>query len=202
VRILKDAASTDELTGLLNRRGFLNAAQQMIARQAQKREPVSALMFDLDHFKSINDRFGHGIGDAALRVFANTIAATMRASDIIGRFGGEEFVALLPGTLSDAKVVAERVRKAFAAAGATVAGHDLNATVSIGAAAAGAGTDIVALLAAADAALYRAKAQGRNRVELAPESEPPAEMPVVFATTGRDCAAAAEAGKLAAEAHA
>jgi diguanylate cyclase (GGDEF)-like protein len=176
--IHKEAAVTDELTGLLNRRGVLQAAQGLIARQAEKREAVSALMFDLDHFKAINDKFGHAIGDKALHLFATTAAVSMRTSDIVGRFGGEEFVALLPGTIADAKVVAERVRRAFETAGVTVGGCDLNATVSIGAAAGQPGTDIVALLAAADAALYRAKANGRNRVETAPAEE----LPVLFAT--------------------
>jgi diguanylate cyclase (GGDEF)-like protein len=178
MRIHKEAAVTDELTGLLNRRGVLQAAQGLIARQAEKREAVSALMFDLDHFKAINDKFGHAIGDKALHLFATTAAVSMRASDIVGRFGGEEFVALLPGNIADAKVVAERVRRAFATAAVTVAGYDLNATVSIGAAAGQPGTDIVALLAAADAALYRAKANGRNRVEIASLED----MPVLFAT--------------------
>jgi diguanylate cyclase (GGDEF)-like protein len=106
----------------------------------------------------------------------------MRASDVVGRFGGEEFVALLPGHFNEARIVAERVRKAFEAAGATVAGYELNATVSVGAACGEPGTDIVALLAAADAALYCAKANGRNRVEFAAEGEPAAGMPTVFAT--------------------
>jgi diguanylate cyclase (GGDEF)-like protein len=181
LRIHKDAAVTDELTGLLNRRGVLQAAQRMIADQAGKREAVTALMFDLDHFKKINDRFGHAVGDKALHVFATTASVSVRATDVIGRFGGEEFVALLPGTLADAKVVGERIRKAFAAAGAMVAGHELNATVSVGAACGTSGTDIVTLLASADAALYRAKANGRNRVELAEGVERPA-MPVLFAT--------------------
>ncbi len=190
LRIHKDAAATDELTGLLNRRGVLAAAAQLIADQARKGECVSALMFDLDHFKKINDRFGHAIGDKALHVFATTASVSTRATDVVGRFGGEEFVALLPGTLVEAKIVAERVRKAFEAAGVTIAGHELNATVSIGAASGPSGTDIVALLAAADAALYRAKANGRNRVELAQEGEKPgenpAEMPTLFATTDAD----------------
>jgi diguanylate cyclase (GGDEF)-like protein len=181
MRIHKDAAMTDELTGLLNRRGVLAAAQGLIAQQARKGAPISALMFDLDHFKSINDTFGHAIGDKALQLFAATASISMRTSDIVGRFGGEEFVALLPGTLSDAKVVAERVRNAFQAAGATVAGCGLHATVSVGAASGEPGTDIIALLAAADAALYRAKANGRNRVELKVEEE----MPVLFATRPR-----------------
>jgi diguanylate cyclase (GGDEF)-like protein len=165
VRIQRDAASTDELTGILNRRGFFAAAQQLVARQAKKREPVSVLMFDLDHFKSINDRYGHAIGDEALRLFAATASSVMRASDVVARFGGEEFVAMLPGSLADARAAAERVRLAFQAAAGTVAGHPLAATVSIGAASAELCADIASLIAAADSALYRAKANGRNRVE-------------------------------------
>jgi diguanylate cyclase (GGDEF)-like protein len=164
-RIHKDAASTDELSGLFNRRGFLQAAQDLVIRQAKKNEPVSVLMFDLDHFKRINDAFGHAMGDEALRLFATTASTNMRASDIIGRFGGEEFVAILPGTLADATIVAERVRKAFELAGVTVAGTPLGATVSVGAASGNADMPVAALLAAADAALYRAKGNGRNRVE-------------------------------------
>jgi diguanylate cyclase (GGDEF)-like protein len=188
MRIHKSAAETDELTGLLNRRGVLQAAQALIAQQAQKGEAVSALMFDLDHFKSINDKFGHAIGDKALQLFATTATVSMRTSDIVGRFGGEEFVALLPGNLAAANIVAERVRKAFETAGVTVAGCNLDATVSVGAASGQPGTDIVALLAAADAALYRAKANGRNRVE----AEPGAEIPVLFATRPRALALRAD----------
>src|SRR5262249_21323277 len=98
VRIHQDAATTDELTGLLNRRGFLQAAQMMIALRAQHNETVGVLMFDLDHFKSVNDRFGHGVGDEALRVFGATVSGSLRASDIVGRLGGAEFAAILPGT--------------------------------------------------------------------------------------------------------
>jgi len=162
-RVLRDAASTDEMTGLLNRRGFFAAAHQLVTRQAKKGEPVSVLMFDLDHFKSINDRFGHPVGDAALRLFAAIASANMRAADVVGRFGGEEFAAVLPGTLADATVAAERVRLAFQAAAGKVAGCRLDATVSIGAASGG--IDVASLIATADAALYRAKSNGRNRVE-------------------------------------
>src|SRR6266849_5281949 len=131
VRILRDAASTDEMTGLLNRRGFFAAAYQLVARQAARRAPVSVLMFDLDHFKSINDRFGHRVGDEALRLFAATASANLRAADVVGRFGGEEFVAILPGNLADAATAAERMRMAFRAAAGTVADCRLDATVSI-----------------------------------------------------------------------
>jgi diguanylate cyclase (GGDEF)-like protein len=165
VRIHKDAASTDELTGILNRRGFLAAAELLLARQAQKKEPVSALLFDLDHFKSVNDRFGHATGDEVLALFATITGTNLRASDVFGRFGGEEFAALLPGNLADAQVAAERVRTAFEAAGAVVAGKPLAATVSVGIACGREGVDVAGLLATADAALYRAKGNGRNRVE-------------------------------------
>jgi diguanylate cyclase (GGDEF)-like protein len=165
VRIQRDAASTDELTGILNRRGFFAAAHQLVARQAKRGEPVSVLMFDLDHFKSINDRYGHAVGDEALRLFGTVAGITMRASDVVARFGGEEFVAMLPGSLADATAAAERVRQAFQAAAGSVAGRPVAATVSVGAASAELCADIASLIAAADGALYRAKANGRNRVE-------------------------------------
>lgn len=159
----KTAAMTDCMTGLFNRRGFLHAADRLIAAQRRKDEAVSVLMFDLDHFKSINDRFGHEAGDDALRAFAITISGTMRSGDIIGRLGGEEFAAILSGDIDKATVAAERVRAAFARAGASIAGYRMNATVSVGAAAAVAGGETVAsLLSRADAALYEAKRSGRN----------------------------------------
>lgn len=167
VRIHKNAASTDELTGLLNRRGFMAAARTIVERFEKKREPVTVLMFDLDHFKRINDRFGHTVGDHTLRLFAMIAGLNMRTSDVLGRLGGEEFVAILPGTVNDAAVPAERVRLAFQAAAVTVADQPIAATVSIGAASGPPGTDIAALIAAADQALYKAKEAGRNRLELA-----------------------------------
>ena len=177
LRTQRDAASTDELTGLLNRRGLLASAQRLIERNAKRQEPVSALMFDLDHFKSINDRFGHRVGDEALRLFAATANAQLRASDLIGRFGGEEFFALLPGTPADAVGAAERVRAAFEAAAVCVGGCNTGATVSVGIAAGAPGTDVASLLIQSDAALYRAKAKGRNRVEVAKQ-----DIPTIFTT--------------------
>jgi diguanylate cyclase (GGDEF)-like protein len=175
VRIHKDAASTDELTGVLNRRGFLSGATLLVERFEKRREPLSVMVFDLDNFKKVNDRFGHAIGDETLRLFASVASINMRASDIFGRFGGEEFVAILPGTVNDAAVAAERVRAAFEAAGVVVADQLLSATVSIGVASGEPGADVISLIAAADRALYRAKDNGRNRVELADErpSAPP-----------------------------
>jgi diguanylate cyclase (GGDEF)-like protein len=165
LRVHKAAASTDPMTGLFNRRGFMEAAELLMARQALRGAPVSVLMFDLDHFKSINDRHGHAVGDEALRVFAATAGANMREDDVVARFGGEEFVAMLPGTMTDAVIAAERVRLAFEAAGRVIGEHPLAATVSIGAACGAPTTSIEYLIREADAALYRAKRNGRNRVE-------------------------------------
>jgi diguanylate cyclase (GGDEF)-like protein len=167
IRIHKDAASLDPLTGLFNRRVFLESAQRLIDDQARGRQPVTLLMFDLDHFKAINDRFGHAVGDKTLQLFARIATANMRVDDIIGRLGGEEFAAVLPGDGDIAAGIAERVRMAFEAAGMVVSGERLNATVSVGAAWTAGDVPIEGVLAEADAALYRAKAAGRNRLELA-----------------------------------
>jgi diguanylate cyclase (GGDEF)-like protein len=166
----KMAASTDPLTGLLNRRGFMELAAMMIQRRAKKGARLSVLMFDLDHFKEINDRFGHAAGDEALRVFSETIQRTMRDGDVIARLGGEEFAALVPASSIEAAIAAERVRSAFEAAGVMIADERMDATVSIGAADADAKEcNIERMLARADAALYQAKKHGRNRVVCAPE---------------------------------
>jgi diguanylate cyclase (GGDEF)-like protein len=161
----KTAAMTDLLTGLFNRRAFLQTAHTLIAQRRRKSLPVSVLLFDLDKFKSINDRFGHAVGDDALRVFAATALANVRATDVIGRLGGEEFAAIIPGNAEEAGLVAERLRAAFQVAGVVISGHEMGATVSIGIATAIPPVEIDALLARSDAALYRAKHNGRNRVE-------------------------------------
>jgi diguanylate cyclase (GGDEF)-like protein len=163
----KTAAMTDQLTGVFNRRAFLDAADRLIAKRARRSQPVSLLLFDLDHFKSINDRFGHAVGDEALKVFARTAVATLRTTDVVARLGGEEFVALIPGSAAEAAVAAERVRVAFLAAGLVIAGREMAATVSTGIASGLPPLEINALLARADRALYRAKANGRNRIEIA-----------------------------------
>jgi diguanylate cyclase (GGDEF)-like protein len=170
VRLYKVAASTDALTGVPNRRGFFDAAGTLMASRTGAMQPVSVLVFDLDHFKSINDRHGHAAGDATLQLFAGVAEKTMRSGDVIGRLGGEEFVALLPGTLADAGIVAERIRSAFAAATLELEGGHAAATVSIGAACGSPGASLDSLIARADAALYRAKANGRNRVEFSDEA--------------------------------
>jgi diguanylate cyclase (GGDEF)-like protein len=170
VRAYKVAAATDALTGLPNRRGFFEAAAAIMEDNKAAMAPVSVLAFDLDHFKSINDNFGHNIGDAMLQLFAGVARKTMRGSDVIGRVGGEEFVAILSGTLAEAAIAAERVRSAFAAATLEPDAHRVPATVSIGVACGSPNAAIELLIARADAALYRAKAKGRDRVELADEA--------------------------------
>ncbi len=135
VHVYRTAACTDHLTGLLNRRALMDNATELCTRQAKRKEPVAVLMFDLDHFKSINDRFGHALGDSVLRLFGQVVRTSTRAHDLIGRFGGEEFVAIVPGGLESASKIAERVRSAFETAGVMVDEHAVGATVSIGTAA-------------------------------------------------------------------
>ncbi len=178
--IHKTAAMTDHLTGMYNRRGFLEAADKLIETQRKLGQPVTVMMFDLDHFKSINDRFGHEIGDEALQAFASTASSSMRIHDIIGRMGGEEFAAILPGGTETAMLVGERVRSAFETRGVEIAGHTMNATVSIGIAESSADVaNVSVLLSRSDRALYAAKASGRNRVcnereaRTAPAESPP-----------------------------
>jgi diguanylate cyclase (GGDEF)-like protein len=169
VRVQRRAASTDPLTGLLNRRAFIESSAVLCKQQVKARGPVTLLMFDLDHFKSINDRFGHATGDEALRVFARSISSALRLDDVIGRLGGEEFAAIVGASAADSVKIAERVRAGFEAAGVTIDGHAIGASVSIGTATAlAADGPIEWLLSRADAALYVAKKNGRNRVEAAP----------------------------------
>jgi diguanylate cyclase (GGDEF)-like protein len=179
-RIHRTAATIDPLTEIFNRRALLEAGRRILGRLAWDKQPVSVLMFDLDHFKKINDRFGHAVGDRALQVFARTAAARLRATDIIGRLGGEEFAAILPATsLLSAAVAAERVRTAFQEAAREIDGLPIAASVSIGAAATEeVDCDIEALLAEADRALYAAKAGGRNRYVLAGSEEDLAAPPM------------------------
>ena len=130
--------------------------------------PVSVLVFDLDHFKAINDRSGHATGDAMLQLFAKVARETLRATDIIGRLGGEEFVALLPSTAAEAAIAAERVRAAFAVASYRPQRPVLSLRRSAsGSHLASPATAIDLLITRADDALYRAKKNGRNRVEIA-----------------------------------
>jgi diguanylate cyclase (GGDEF)-like protein len=127
------------------------------------------MIFDIDHFKSVNDRFGHAAGDDVLRVFAHCVASTLRITDLVGRVGGEEFAALLPCAMDEALVAGERVREAFEASGVAIDDEPLATTVSIGVAGGPANTELEVLMASADTALYQAKRGGRNRVQASTE---------------------------------
>ncbi len=165
----KTAALVDPLTGLANRRAFLQDAEAQLKRQAANPRPMAVMLLDLDNFKAINDRHGHGVGDRVLEIFADVASGNMRHIDLFGRLGGEEFAALLRDTTRErALVVAEQIRAGFAEATREVDGRTVAATVSIGIVIShDAVLDLSALLAQADHALYRAKDSGRNRVEIA-----------------------------------
>jgi diguanylate cyclase (GGDEF)-like protein len=165
----KTAALIDPLTGIANRRAFLQEGEAQLKRQANDPRPTAVMLLDLDNFKSINDRFGHAIGDRVLQLFADVAGHSMRRVDLFGRLGGEEFAALLHDTTRErALAVAEQIRSSFVDATDEVDGRPVTATVSIGIVISNdAVLDISALLAQADHALYRAKDNGRNRIEVA-----------------------------------
>ena len=165
----RTAAMVDPLTGIANRRAFLADAGAAAKRHDGNPKPSSMLLIDLDNFKSINDTFGHALGDRVLEIFTASTREALRGSDLFGRLGGEEFAVLLSDMNSEAAVtVAERIRESFAEATSEVDGNAVGATVSIGIAHCdGAVLEVPELLAQADRALYFAKERGRNRVEVA-----------------------------------
>jgi diguanylate cyclase (GGDEF)-like protein len=169
VTVHKTAASVDPLSGMLNRRGFSEASNRLIDREAAAGRPVTVMIFDIDHFKGINDRFGHPAGDEILKLFSTVVVSNLRINDLSGRIGGEEFAALLACSLDEGVIVAERVREAFEGSNIACEEGPVDTTVSIGVAGGPAGTELEVLLAAADTALYQAKRSGRNRVEAAEE---------------------------------
>ncbi|MBK3736610.1 PAS domain S-box-containing protein/diguanylate cyclase (GGDEF)-like protein [Azospirillum brasilense] len=171
---LRRLSITDPLTGVSNRRHFVEAAEQELTRARRHGRPVTLLMLDLDHFKSINDTHGHAVGDEALRTFTAAGRALLRENDLLGRTGGEEFAILLPDTdVAGARMVAERIRRRTAELAVPSGDQAVRFTVSIGVACCAAGTrDVDAMLSSADEALYRAKAAGRNRVVCALEPTP------------------------------
>jgi two-component system cell cycle response regulator len=164
-----EMAVTDPLTGLHNRRHMLGQLGALVERSISGAgAPVAALMIDIDHFKKVNDSYGHHVGDEVLREFAVRLATNVRAVDLPCRFGGEEFMVIMPDTsLEIAKVIADRIRAQVAGSPFRVAGggEPLTVTISIGVAATlGVGDTVEALLRRADAAVYEAKACGRNMV--------------------------------------
>jgi diguanylate cyclase (GGDEF)-like protein len=159
-------ATIDWLTGLVNRRAFFERAESARTLAARLRTPIALMMLDIDHFKQLNDRFGHAGGDQALVVFADTARKVLRDHDIMGRLGGEEFALVLPGTdLDGAMQAADRLRLEVTEARLDTSGTAYTMTVSIGVVLVDPNEELTAALARADRALYMAKSGGRNRVE-------------------------------------
>ncbi|PIW25811.1 MAG: sensor domain-containing diguanylate cyclase [Rhodospirillales bacterium CG15_BIG_FIL_POST_REV_8_21_14_020_66_15] len=168
---LRLRATTDPLTGLANRRHLMERGTEILNLAKRHGHPFSLLMIDIDHFKSINDTYGHDGGDNVLRHFASLLTELARATDVPGRFGGEEFIVLLPETgRPGASNLARRISKRIA--GASVADGDPTPyTVSVGGASHANDRDFEAMLKRADTALYAAKRSGRNRLVYAPEKD-------------------------------
>jgi diguanylate cyclase (GGDEF)-like protein len=165
---LQKLASTDALTGALNRRSLEQEAGRLSARCVRTGDTLAIMMIDVDHFKSINDRYGHPVGDEVLKRLTTVAEKVIRSDDYFARYGGEEFCILLPSTLEkDAWILADRLRKTYAATVMEFDGQVLHSSISIGVSdSLHAGAEFSSLVAAADQALYRAKQEGRNRVVL------------------------------------
>ena len=169
-QLVQEQAVTDELTGLANRRQFLDALEHELARSARTGETTSLLLCDLDDFKLVNDRFGHPAGDEALRVVGRVLRETVRELDVPARLGGEEFAVVLPNTTLEGAVrLAERVRVAIEQAAIVVGGHRIAVTVSLGVAAHADAETLEELMQQADRCLYAAKEAGKNVVVSGPE---------------------------------
>ena len=173
-RSLRELATTDALTVLPNRRHFLELAEQALERSHRSGRSIGWILLDLDRFKAINDHYGHDAGDGVLRAVADAMRETIRAGDIAGRIGGEEFAVCLPDTdLAGARLLAERLRAAVASRRARVTAGSLSVTASLGVCeTSGKNLDLDTILALADGALYRAKREGRDRVVVATPSVP------------------------------
>ena len=166
INSLCELSMRDGLTGVFNRRHFDDHLETLLRRAQRTLEPCSVILGDVDHFKRVNDQFGHPVGDRVLRSVAAAFAGCLRATDVIARYGGEEFVAALPDTSAAGAVkVAERIRRAVAEERESIGQDSLSVTISLGVAAFVPGDEMAAapLLARADAELYRAKRDGRNR---------------------------------------
>lgn len=165
---LRHEASHDPLTGLWNRRMILEQLDREVAHAADTGRPLAVIVGDLDHFKRVNDRYGHAAGDVALRAAAQRLQSVLRSADFIGRYGGEEFLIVLPACEPGlALSIAERARRAIASGRVEAEGTSVPLTASLGVACSSpAWRDAASLIHAADQALYRAKAAGRDRIEI------------------------------------
>lgn len=165
---LRIQATHDYLTRLLNRAGIMEALGQEMNRSYRKEGVFSVILADIDHFKKINDTYGHATGDQVLREVAARMKASLRSYDIAGRYGGEEFLVIVPDADEESAVhVAEKIRKAVCSTPIESLGCGRTATISLGVSASSAGISADALLSSADTALYQAKSLGRNRVHAA-----------------------------------
>jgi diguanylate cyclase len=161
-------ANVDPLTGIPNRRAYQSRLQEELARCARENKSLCLIVWDIDHFKSINDRYGHEIGDGVLSCIARKISLRLRRTDFVARLGGEEFVALLPNCdIENARLLAEQLRQEIAQCHIESTQGLVNVTVSCGIAEYNPDDSESSLFARADAALYRAKGDGRNRVCIA-----------------------------------
>lgn len=174
------AALTDPLTGILNRRGFFEAASYIRQEATKRRQPMAALLLDLDYFKSVNDTHGHAAGDEVLHAFAIRVREVLRSHDVFGRIGGEEFAVVFADADEDAvRTFAERLRSEVAVAPIDWRGTSIDVTASIGVAVGDAAKlKVETLLEAADRALYEAKRRGRNCVVVADAGKRPLDHPV------------------------
>lgn len=163
-QLAEQEARTDPLTGIYNRRSFFLEAAKRFHLAERKQQPLSLMMFDIDHFKSINDTFGHAMGDAALRLFSDTIARNLRDSDVFGRLGGEEFGVVLSEGKDGTLQTAQRLREAIANVSIPTAAGPLQFTASIGVVYLTKEQNVEELLLKADDALYKAKHQGRDQI--------------------------------------
>jgi diguanylate cyclase (GGDEF)-like protein len=171
-RIVERQALYDELTGLMNRRAIEEALRTEMTRAVRLDQELCLVLADLDHFKTVNDRYGHPFGDEVLRVFARELAESVREIDVAGRWGGEEFALVLPGIgLSEGAAIAERIRQKTSTLDMrTPVGDRVALTASFGIACFPADGDVEDLVASADEALYRAKRTGRDHVVTAREA--------------------------------